>query len=130
MNPFKLKPKTQSERLPNINENKREEVYFQRNKNGTHDERFTSYFHQKYHNSRTILHDFQKTLSNLSFLGLKLSDKPAYSLKLPVENTEIFLDNYIGQKHNKKPASSQSSRSRTSQSKFRGRNILPISKES
>ena len=131
-NSLGLKPQTSSSnRLPVINGNKTVEVLFQRNQNGTKDERFNAYFQHKYQNSRNIMDDFQKTLSNYSFLGLRLSEKPNISLKLPVENTEIFLDNYIGHKHNKKPNSSQSNRSRckTSQERFRTKKILPPSFE-
>lgn len=131
-NSLGLKPQnSSSNRLPIINGKKTEEVLFQRNKNGTKDERFNAYFQHKYQNSRNIIDDFQKTLSNYSFLGLRLSEKPNISLKLPVENTEIFLDNYIGHKHNKKPNSSQSNRSRskTSQERFRTKKILPTSFE-
>lgn len=117
--------KTDGENLPQISNIP--EVSFKKNSTAQQDQRFTNYFQQKYANSQIIMQDFHKTLSNYSFLGVKLSEKPKSSLKVHAEPSELFVDNYIGHRHNKKPRSSQTSRSQTSYSKFRIRNILPPS---
>lgn len=112
-----------SKKLPEINNN--QDPDFRKNKEKGEDERFNLYFKNKYANSQSIMQTFQKTLSNYSFLGLKLTEKPNSSMKSRVKPSELFLDNYIGHRHNKKPFSSQSNRSNVSNSTTLYNKILP-----
>lgn len=120
--PIKSKKTLKLDQFPLISN----DVLYRRNQHDAQDERFNSYFQNKYSNSQNIMHTFQKTLSNYSFLGVKLSEKTKNNILIPYEPNELYLDNFIGHKHNKKPSTSQSVRSQSSTSKFRFKNLLPL----